>query len=154
MIENLNQETAAAIAGLTPRRLRQIEAEGGAPARDAEGHYPAAEFGRWLLKRADPGDDKARLIKAKRELAEMTLAEKRGRLVEKETIIKQYLLLVVACKTRLRLIPATVARLVVGKEVAEARRILLEYIDQALLELSTAETRPVKPGNGVDATEV
>lgn len=63
-IESLSQSQAAALAGVTTRRLRQMAHEPNPPAQDAAGRYPAAAFSRWLATtrrqaptvQVDPGD--------------------------------------------------------------------------------------------------
>ena len=62
--ETLSQAQAAALAGVTTRRLRQMAHEPNPPAQDAAGRYPAAAFSRWLaaarrqapVPQIDPGD--------------------------------------------------------------------------------------------------
>lgn len=47
-VQRLSQGQAAALAGITARRLRQMDAEPNPPPKDRNGQYPAAEFARWL----------------------------------------------------------------------------------------------------------
>lgn len=62
--QTLSQGQAAALAGITARRLRQLDAEKNPPPKNRAGRYPAAEFSRWLAEtrrqapapRIDPGD--------------------------------------------------------------------------------------------------
>ena len=62
--ETLSQAQAAALAGVTTRRLRQMAHEPNPPTQDAAGRYPAAAFSRWLaaarrqapVPQIDPGD--------------------------------------------------------------------------------------------------
>lgn len=64
MTETLSQSQAAALAGVTTRRLRQMAHEPNPPLQDAAGRYPAAELSRWLaatrrqapVPQIDPGD--------------------------------------------------------------------------------------------------
>lgn len=63
-IHRLSQGQAAALAGITARRLRQLDAEPNPPPKDRNGQYPCAEFSAWLADtrrkapaaKADPGD--------------------------------------------------------------------------------------------------
>lgn len=47
-IETLSQSQAAALAGVTTRRLRQMTHEKNPPPQMQSGRYPAGEFARWL----------------------------------------------------------------------------------------------------------
>jgi hypothetical protein len=49
---SMNQATAAALLNVTDRRLRQLENEADPPPRDPDGTYPAAQFVRWMQRRA------------------------------------------------------------------------------------------------------
>lgn len=51
MPDPLSQSIAAAIAGMTPRRLRQLDHESDPPPKNPDGTYPPREFGRWLYRR-------------------------------------------------------------------------------------------------------
>lgn len=49
-IPRLSQGQAAALAGITARRLRQMDAEPNPPPKDRNGQYPCAEFSAWLAR--------------------------------------------------------------------------------------------------------
>ncbi len=51
MSTRLSQQLAAAIAGVTDRRLRQLDHEADPPPRYTDGGYPTAAFGAWLARR-------------------------------------------------------------------------------------------------------
>ena len=51
MSTRLTQQLAADVAGLTDRRLRQLEYESNPPPRHGDGSYPAGPFVEWLLRR-------------------------------------------------------------------------------------------------------
>lgn len=51
MTVRLSQQLAADIAGLTDRRLRQLDHEDSPPPRHTDGGYPAGPFVEWLLRR-------------------------------------------------------------------------------------------------------
>jgi len=50
-MSELSQKTAAEVADLTTRRMRQLDEAGEGPPRNAEDAYPAKAFGKWLAKR-------------------------------------------------------------------------------------------------------
>lgn len=52
MTHSLDQEQAANILGLTPRRLRQMDREADPPPRLANGRYPSSAFCHWMLQRS------------------------------------------------------------------------------------------------------
>lgn len=52
MTHSLDQEQAANILGLTPRRLRQMDREADPPPRLANGRYPGSAFCHWMLQRS------------------------------------------------------------------------------------------------------
>ena len=50
-MSDLDQKTAATVADLTARRMRQLDESGDGPPRNSRGRYDARKFGRWLAKR-------------------------------------------------------------------------------------------------------
>lgn len=55
MPETLSQTTAAALLGVSSRRLRQLSKTPDAPPQDDAGRYPVAAFGEWLRQRNSGG---------------------------------------------------------------------------------------------------
>lgn len=146
----IDQDTAAAIVGITRRRLQQICADGQGPGQSADGRFPPEAFGKWLRERhksefgvADDGEaydfqaERARLTKAQADKVEMELAEMRGELVRAEVVREAWTTWIAACRARLILLPPTIApRVASGGRIAEVQQIAQDIVYEALNELA------------------
>lgn len=134
---NLTQDQAAALVGLTTRRLRQLEAEGEGALRDLDGTYPARQFGEWIRGRIDAGSDKERLIRAQADIAEMDAAEQRREVVRLTDVLRHLENLLATFKALLMALPTIIAPQVAPPgRAAEVQAVLRDYIDKALNELA------------------
>lgn len=109
MTQYLSQSLASEVAGITDRRLRQLEKEDNPPPRKPEG-YPAKEFGQWLISR-ESGDrydltkERARLAKWQADEKELDVAVKRGDLIPADEVVQTWARLVVSAKALLLSLP-------------------------------------------------
>ena len=86
-----------------------------------------------------PSAEKARLDKARANLAELDLAIKEGRLVPADAIEKAWGNIVTEIRTRLMAIPASTApRITANLTTVQIESIIREQIDEALQALSSA----------------
>lgn len=155
-IKALSQLQAAALLGVTPRRLRQIELENAAVARELgesgkpQG-YPTEAFGRWLRarweksagitqdgERLDPKNERALLDKVRREREELKLATERGELIPAEDIKQVWTKGMAVFRARLIALPSRLAGAVTAMGYAEAESAIRDEIYAALDELSAA----------------
>jgi phage terminase Nu1 subunit (DNA packaging protein) len=140
----------AAIAGLSVRRLQQLEAQSELVTRTQHGGYDPAAVGGWLRARiaADFGvsqdgqvfnfeSERARKMKHDADLAEMEAAEKRGELIRADAVQRQWTDILASVRAKLLALPTKLAsrtappdRLTVVE--AEARKI----VHEALTEMS------------------
>lgn len=138
----------AAIAGLSVRRLQQMEAASELVTRTPQGGYDPAAVGAWLRARiaADFGvtqDGRVYNFEAERarkafhdaDLAEMEAAEKRGELIRADDVLKQWTDVLASVRAKLLALPTKLAartappdRLTVVE--AEARKIVHEALTE------------------------
>lgn len=136
MTAPLTQDQVAAVLCLTKRRVQQMDSDGDGPTRTATGAYSASEFGEWLKKRTE-GGDKARLIKAQADIAEMEAAELSGELVRRAAVVESWGKTIANCRARLLTIPPTVApRVAPSGRVNETQFEIQRAINEALTELA------------------
>ncbi len=145
--EPLSQPQAAALAGITDRRLRQIETEQTLPRVSVKpACYDPEAFGAWLKRRwigegnadgseaLDATQERAALDRARREIVELELARKRGELLPAGEVERVWLGQVAAAKSRLLALPSKLAGRCAGlppHEIeVEARAIVHECLTQ------------------------
>lgn len=162
MAESINPKAAAELADISTRQLERLRQSEDPPPKDANGHYLAREFGRWLKRRnlsglsispdgiaLDLDAERARLAKEQADKTAMENAVRRGDLVSSELVADWWSHVITNAKTRLLGIPTAAAPLVLGtKSLAGVRDKLEELITDALNDLS--RTNPI-PGAGSDA---
>ena len=147
-MDDLSQSHAAKLAGITTRRLRQLEQEGHGPPRVA-GRYPSEAFGRWLRDRAlaealsglpvgDRGEVAARLLRSRAELAELDVGERKGSLMRSADAHRDWIAMAIACRERLLQVGPQTAPQLTGKSIGEAGRLITAGIVVALNELNAA----------------
>ncbi len=121
----INQATAAALAGLTGRRLQQMVHESDPPPRDATGGYPAREYGDWLKSRALAGvsiaDDgtvyvyeveRARLVHEQADKTALENAALRADLVRMSVVEEYWAALGAILRSKLTAIPSQIGALI------------------------------------------
>lgn len=150
-METMNQKTASALMGITPRRLRQIETENpdNPPPRNEQGLYAARQFGDWLRDQwrssmgfADDGrvfdydSERARLTHHQANTAEMEDQLKRGELIPAYQVEQAWSDMVASARTRLLALPSRVASACSGKNAEDIEVLARDIITEALLQLS------------------
>lgn len=167
MTEIITQSQAAELIGVTARRLRQIAQADDGPPQDANGQYPAREFGEWMKRRhlsgLTVGEDgkvydleaeRARLAKEQADKTAMENEEKRGRLIDAEKAAGWWVQIITNAKTKILAIPTKAAPLVLGcKSLAQAKDVLEKLIHESLTELSATNPVTVAGGEGAASVE-
>lgn len=148
-MNELTQDQAALLAGVTTRRMRQLDKDGSGPPHNDNG-YPPDKFGDWLKQRnlagvgVTPGGvlldyeaERARLTKWQADKAELDVAVMRGELIPSDIVARVWGGMVIAFRSRVMSIPTKSAHSVLGAiNVAEAEAVLKKMVNEALEELA------------------
>lgn len=145
--EILTQPQAAALLGVTARRLRQRDGEDNPPPKTDAGQYPCAQYGDWLraeFKRGlgvtsdgtvyDYDAERSRLTHHQANIAALDEEVKRGRLIPVEEVRQYWQGLLASARARLIGLPVRLASSCSGRGSTEleteARRIVYESMDE------------------------
>lgn len=144
--------TIAKLFGLTERRVQQLARDGIIP-KPEKNQYEligcVRSYINYLQQRAfgkgaapqDTHFERARLLKAQADMAEIELAERTGQLVTVERIEADWVQMVTACRAKLLGIPTKTAYQIANlKDPEEVEKFLKRTIHEALLELANYET--------------
>lgn len=134
------QQAAAVHLNMSVTRLKQLIADGSLPRDGTLDEYREAYIRRLREHKGGtgPNEDRARFDRARAELTELQVAEKRGELILRQDWIEISSARVVACKNAIRAIPKRLVVLVPGFSRAAAAASL-QLIDEALDELSLGD---------------
>lgn len=138
------QATAAKVIGMSVRHFQRLQ-----PPRNADNSYNLTEVVRWRFQTIEDkamadesGDERSpaleRMREARAAIYEMELAEKRGELWPADEIKTEVAGAAKICRDVLLAMPARLAPLCVGAEVAEIYRLLDEGVRQGLDDLGDA----------------
>lgn len=139
----LTQEQAAALLGVTSRRLRQLDSEDDPPPKNLDGQYEPAAFGEWLKarllgKNVGYEAERTRLTKAQADKTELEAAELAAHLVRVEDVETEWSRMLGAVRARLLSLPTKAApRARVALNDEEAAALIEAEVIEALQELST-----------------
>lgn len=164
MTEPLKQDQAAAILGVTPRRIRQLDHEDNPPPRDHDGRYPCTEFGEWLRTRIaadfaassdgrsyDLEAERARLAHHQANLASLEERTQRSELIPADVVQSRWQAIAANVRARLLNLPGRGAVKVAGlQSVQEIEKELRALVYEALRELANP-TDDAKPGETEEA---
>lgn len=133
------------VFGISTRRYRQLAKAGIVP-EPVDGYIDFVlatkkliEYYQKLVKGQGSltlTEERARLVQIQASLAELEYEKALGNLVEKEEVIKVWSGMILSARARLLSIPSKVAPLLDGKDKAERKEILEQYIYEALNELA------------------
>ena len=150
----------ARLLNLSERRVRQLSAEGVIP-KASRGRYELigavqgyTRYLRDLALKAEVGttdyrSERARLVKARADLAEMEAAEKREDLIPAHEVTAAWTEIVVLIRSRLLTIPDKVAPLVhETNTIPEARDVIRKAIYEALTDIASTEVQIEDPDDG------
>lgn len=175
----LTQEQVAAIAGITTRRLQQIDREGNGPERLPGGGYPADAIGRWHRNRIlgelgvahdgqayDLNAEKGRLTKAQADKTELEVAELRGSMIRSDSVVAYWRTMIADMRAKLLALPAKLAAALVAPDKAqEAQDRAQGLVYEALAEIArdplpadvreriAAQRRATNAGSGEPAVD-
>ncbi|WP_018264039.1 hypothetical protein [Methylobacterium sp. WSM2598] len=165
-------DVIAKLLDLSPRRIQQLSADGIIP-KPTHGQYDLVGavkgYVRFLAARASPEDpstddyiaQRARLTKARADLAGLELAQLRGELVPADDIEAAWGAAVGAMRSRLLGLPAkTAPRAITLRSAAEVTALIRREMIDILAELDGVEvtvTSPIRPtapeGDGAPGDE-
>ena len=146
--------TIAKLLLLTDRRVQQLVKEGVIPKTEKNRYdlAPAVQgYIRFLQERtignaASPADfhvEKARLVKAQADKAEMEASELSGKLVRADEVKKELYEAITDCKNRLLSIPSKAAPIVANEtEPGVVQSIIDDLVREALQEISEGADEP------------
>ena len=150
----------ARLLDLTERRVRQLSAEGVIP-RAARGRYELVGAVRGYIRylrdltlkgdvgAADYGTERARLVKARADLAEMEAARMRGDLIPAPDVTAAWTEIVALMRGRLLALPDKIAPVVHEAEnIAQARDIVRKGVHEVLAEIAATEVQVRPPPGG------
>jgi phage terminase Nu1 subunit (DNA packaging protein) len=143
----INIKALASLLSLTTRRVQQLADEGYIPRGDNKRYYLESAVRGYIkfLKSKNGGDgigadyhaEKARLVKAQADKAEIDVQELNGELVRASEVSAVWYNTVTACKSRLLSIPSKAAPIVAAETNAgECQIIIDDLVREALEELS------------------
>jgi phage terminase Nu1 subunit (DNA packaging protein) len=168
MAENVQPaEIIAKLLDVTERRVRQLSSEGVIP-KAARGRYEVVGAVRGYIRylrnlalkgevgAADYGLERARLVKARADLAEMEATRIRGDLIPAAEVTAAWTEMVALMRARLLALPDKIAPQLFTSgahettSIAEARDMLRNAVFEALGELAATEVRlrPSTDGDG------
>lgn len=144
--------TISKLFGLTERRVQQLARDGIIP-KPEKNQYEligcVRSYINYLQQRAfgkgaapqDTHFERARLLKAQADMAEIELAERTGQLVTVERSEADWVQMVTACRAKLLGIPTKTAYQIANlKDPEEIEKFLKRTIHEALTELANYET--------------
>ncbi len=155
MAQILTQPQAAALMGITPRRLRQKDKEDNPPPKDANGQYPAEQFGKWLDARAmsrvkfgadgeafDYETERARLTKNQADEKELQVSQLRGDLIPSDVVLEEWTDMLGSMRARLLALPPRLAnKAIAATGLREIENFARVEVYAALDELANVDTR-------------
>ena len=142
MLKALTQPQAAALRGITSRRLRQLDTEDNPPPKTESGQYDPEEFGKWLVSSAvnteyDYQEERARLthhLADKTELESQTL---RGNLIPSEEVTRAWGDMVTKFRSKILALPGKLStKAMAATSLREVEDFARDEIYNALAELA------------------
>ena len=141
----------ARLLDLTERRVQQLARDGVIP-RSERGRYDligaVRGYVRYLRDQilkdgaatADYGVERARLMRARADLAEMEAAQKRGELIPAREVVTAWIEVVALLRARLLVLPDKIAPLAHDAQtIPQARDIVRNAVHEALAELAATQ---------------
>jgi len=149
-MQSITQEQAAAIVGLSSRRLRQLSNEGDPPQLDEFGQFPPESFGQWLRRRItsdlgvsndgkvyDLNIERARLTKAQADKTELEVKEIRGEVIRLPLIEQHWQSMVASMRAKLLSLPTkAAAQTATPEKLQQVTDILQALVYEALSEIA------------------
>lgn len=155
----LRLDQAAAILGITTRRLQQIDHESDKPDRNPDGKYDCRKLGEYHERRTlkgigvtddgviyDYDKERARLTKAQADKTELEVDVLRGKLIPSELVEAVWSGMTTAARSRLLAMPYRLAQsAMAAKSLTEVETAALDLITEALHELAGYDPEHYSP---------
>jgi phage terminase Nu1 subunit (DNA packaging protein) len=165
MAENAQSaDVLAKLLDITERRVRQLSAEGIIP-KVARGRYEMVGAVRGYIRYlrdlslkgevgpADYGIERARLVKAKADLAEMEASQMRGELLPAPDVKRAWTDIVALMRARLLVLPDKIAPVVhETTSIAQAKDVIKKAVFEVLTEIATTDVEVIPHIEGNDCT--
>lgn len=145
----LNQSQAAALLGVTARRIRQRDKEDNPPPKNEAGKYPCDAFGKWMLDDFRRGlgvsedgtvydyeAERARFTFHQANSAEMEEQRKRRELIPAQEIRQAWADIVASARAKLLALPSRLAFSCAEKSAGDLEKEAQSIIYEALNELA------------------
>lgn len=147
--EKITQGQAAALLGVTTRRIRQRSQEESPPPQDEAGQYPCEAFGKWMQNdwrrgmnfneegiAYDYDAERARLTHHQANNAALEEQTKHRLLIPAEQVRQTWSDIVAAARAKLLALPARLASSCAGKKSSEVEEEARSIVYEALTELA------------------
>lgn len=147
--KTLTQPQAAALLGVTTRRIRQRSQEDNPPPQDKDGRYPCDAFGKWLIedfrrnigvgnngKAYDYNAERARMTHHQANSAALDEQAKQRILIPADQVRLAWSDMVASARAKLLALPSRLASTCAGKPAEEVDRGAKIIIYEALTELA------------------
>ena len=142
-METLTQKQAAALRGVTGRRLRQIETDtDNPPPRNDDGTYPAQEYGKWLMNlfsgsEFDYQEERARLTKFQADEKMLQVQILEGDLVPSDRVIEMLETVISNARAKLLTLPIKAAQVAINAtDLKDIEKEIKALVYESLSELS------------------
>lgn len=159
MNETITFKQAAALRGVTVRRLQQIEKEDNPPTRLVDTSFDATKFGDWLISQSssegfDYNEERARLTKFQADEKELHVKVLEGDLVPSDQVVEMLETVISNARAKLLNLPIKAAQVALAaKDLKEIEREIKELVFESLSELSDGSLQhSAKSGERMEAT--
>jgi len=157
--ETITFKQAAALRGVTVRRLQQIEKEDNPPTRLVDTSFDATKFGGWLISQTsaegfDYNEERARLTKFQADEKQLQVRVLEGDLVPSDQVVEMLETVISNARAKLLNLPVKAAQVALAAtDLKEIEREIKELVYEALSELSDGNFEHTeKIGNSLEAT--
>lgn len=159
-MEPLTAEQAAAVAGITVRRLNQLRKGREGPPQCASARYDCTEFGIWLARRNAPdtfADARTRLTVAQADKTELEAKELAGELLRATDVAQVWGERKASIRAKLLPFPAKIAQRIAPPErlvevQAEAQAVVYEVLRELAGDAAAMPGDRPADGHGLPAT--
>jgi phage terminase Nu1 subunit (DNA packaging protein) len=155
-ITPLTQTQAAALRGVTARRLRQLDSEDNPPPKLMDGGYDPTQYGKWLKRiwsvpegEYDYDAERARLTHHQANKTALEEQVLQGSLITAEEVESVWSSMIGAFRARMLSVPGRAAQGVIATaDISEAEQIIRDLVYEALSELADYDPEQYRTNRG------